>query len=349
MPKAFYLFSLTVPASVWVSLHYSGVWSWFALLYGFFLIPVLELLLPAPVSNYSPEQETERLQDPFFNILLYSSLIFQFLLLRDFLFAMELQLGLADRLGKIFSFGLSCGVLGINAAHELGHRSSWWAKTSARLLLSTSLYGHFQIEHNHGHHRHVSTPLDPASARLGENVYAFLFRSMIGSLQSAWNIEKKRLRKLELPSFSHSNQMLQIALLQLSLLALILIFFGQVAFLCFVLAAFLGGSFLEVVNYIEHYGLSREQLPNGRYEKVLPQHSWNSNHILGRALLFDLSRHSDHHANVGRHYQVLRHFENTPQMPTGYPGMMVLSLIPPLWFRVMNKQLATLARPINGL
>jgi alkane 1-monooxygenase len=340
MPKLFYLFSLTVPASVLVSLRLDGVWSYFALLYGFALIPLLELVLPTPTQNYSPEEEKKRLNDFFYDLLLYSSVVFQLLLLWQFMLAMQAPLPWFDRLGKILAFGLSCGVLGINAAHEIGHRNSWHAIWSARLLLSTSLYGHFQIEHNQGHHRHVSTPLDPASARTGENVYAFIVRSMLGSFRSAWEIEKKRQQKNQRPVFHPDNQLLQILLLQLVLVVFLASVFGITLLGYFIVAAFLGGAFLEVVNYIEHYGLSRRQLENGRYEKVEPHHSWNSNHLLGRAILFDLSRHSDHHANVGRRYQVLRHFEESPQLPTGYPGMMVLSLLPPLWFRLMNPRAA---------
>jgi alkane 1-monooxygenase len=171
----------------------------------------------------------------------------------------------------------------------------------------------------------VSTPDDPSSAKYKQSVFAFWFQTFPGTLRSAWKID--------------AQQTSVFIVVQILFLALIGWFFGTLVMGCFVLAALIGSIQLETVNYIEHYGLARERVESGRYERVKPHHSWNSNHIMGRLLLFELSRHSDHHFQASRKYQVLRHHEDTPQMPTGYPGMILLALVPPIWFRVMDTQM----------
>jgi alkane 1-monooxygenase len=197
---------------------------------------------------------------------------------------------------------------------------------------------HFYIEHNKGHHKNVSTKEDPSSARRGESVYRFYFRSVVLGYLSSWKIAAEDQRKKGLPVFHYTNQMLQFQLLQLMLIGGVFILFGATIMLYFISAATIGFLLLETVNYIEHYGLQRKKTETG-YERAMPEHSWNSSHILGRLMLFELSRHSDHHYMASKKYQVLKHYENAPQMPTGYPGMMLLSLIPPIWFGIMNKKL----------
>ena len=235
--------------------------------------------------------------------------------------------------------GVLCGLLGINAAHELGHRVKPFEQFLAKALLLTSLYMHFIIEHNRGHHKNVSTDNDPASSRYGETIYKFWFRSIIFSFISAWKIEAKELRKKGIPLFSMKNEMIQFLLIQLAMLLLIYFIFGYMVVFYFTGAALFGIFLLETVNYIEHYGLRRKKTGENVYERVMPIHSWNSNHPLGRIMLFELSRHSDHHYMASRKYQVLRNFDTSPQLPTGYPGMMLLALLPPLWFKVMHKKI----------
>jgi alkane 1-monooxygenase len=201
---------------------------------------------------------------------------------------------------------------------------------------------HFYIEHNKGHHKRVATPEDPGSARLGENLYSFYFRSIIFSYTDAWTIATRDVRKKGHSVLSLHNEMVVFQLLQILLLVMIWIVAGPLATLLFAVAACQGILLLETVNYIEHYGLQRMQLADGKYERAMPVHSWNSNHVLGRLMLFELSRHSDHHYLASRKYQVLRHHGDSPQMPTGYPGMMLLATIPPLWFRIMNKRVRSL-------
>ena len=271
--------------------------------------------------------------------ILYGLVPIHFYLL--FLFCIQIQkedIDLFIKIGWITAYGISCGVLGINAAHELGHRSKTYEINMSKLLLMTSLYMHFYIEHNRGHHKNVSTEHDPASARYGETIYAFYFRSILNSFLSAWQIEKDRFVKKDLSHLTIKNEMIQFLLIQ-SIFLFLIFWFTNFQVLCFyILAACIGILLLETVNYIEHYGLSRQK--NGEdYERTTPIHSWNSDHQFGRLLLLELSRHSDHHYIASRKYQILRSHENSPMMPTGYPGMMILCLIPPLWFSIMNPKI----------
>jgi alkane 1-monooxygenase len=263
----------------------------------------------------------------------------QYILLVVFLLRISQgSLSTLETIGLVLSMGMASGILGINAAHELGHRSTGYEQNLSKMLLLTSLYMHFFIEHNRGHHRHVSTDADPASARKGEWVYTFYFRSIIGSWFSAWKLEKEKLSKQGHAFWSFHNEMLRFQMIQIALLAAIVFVFDLQTMIMFASAALIGILLLETVNYIEHYGL-RRQIINGKYERTMPVHSWNSNHPLGRLMLLELSRHSDHHYQASRKYQILRHFDDSPQMPTGYPGMIILALFPPLWFYVMDRQI----------
>jgi alkane 1-monooxygenase len=205
------------------------------------------------------------------------------------------------------------------------------------MLLLSSLYMHFIIEHNRGHHKYVSTDEDPASAPRKMALYRFWVRSVIGSFISAWKIENKRVKKKRLPIWK--NEMIWFQIIQIGFLMGIYFLFGPLKFLVFLMAAFIGILLLETVNYVEHYGLRRKKLADGNYERAMPRHSWNSNHLIGRLMLFELSRHSDHHYLASRKYQILRNHDESPQLPTGYPGMMILSFIPPLWYAVVHKRL----------
>jgi alkane 1-monooxygenase len=247
-----------------------------------------------------------------------------------------------DTVGRIWVMGMLCGVFGINVGHELGHRVHRGEQLLAKMLLLTSQYMHFFIEHNKGHHKRVATPEDPSSARFGEWVYSFYFRTIVLSYVSAWKIAANDARKNGHQALSFHNEMIQFSLIQLLFITIITVFFGWTVTLYYLAAAAIGIILLETVNYIEHYGLKRKSIGNGIYERALPAHSWNSDHVIGRLMLFELSRHSDHHYLASRKYQLLRHHDDAPQMPTGYPGMMLLSLIPPVWFYVMNNRIKKL-------
>ena len=316
---------------------------WLPLVYAWIIIPLSELLLKPNAGNMDAAEEELAKADKTYDALLYLVVVLQYLALYKFLYAMSHDaMTWMDIAGRVWVMGLLCGTFGINAGHELGHRANVFEQTLAKLLLLTSLYMHFYIEHNKGHHKRVATPADPSSARYGEWVYTFYFRSIVFSYFSAWNIADKEVRKKGRSVISIYNEMIQFTTIQIAFIAIIFFAFGWLTTLYFLVAAGIGILLLETVNYIEHYGLQRKLLDDNKYERAMPAHSWNSDHIIGRLMLFELSRHSDHHYLASRKYQVLRHHDDSPQMPTGYPGMMLLSLVPPAWFFVMNRRIKKL-------
>lgn len=337
-----YLFALLPALSAMVSFAYSGFAAWTTVIFVFGFIPLLELILGSGGKFGQDDQRENLSNQSSYDLMLYLVVPVHFLLI--FMFFKNAQssvdAGAFTFFGRAFAMGILCGSFGINVAHELGHRQNKFDQFLAKMLLLSSLYMHFFIEHNRGHHKYVGTPEDPSSGRKNETVYTFWFRSMFFVWVSAWNLEFERLKRLNKAKFHFTNQMLQFQMIQVLAVIGVDYFGGHQAALQFVLAAFIGALLLETINYIEHYGLTRKKLENGMYEIVTEKHSWNSNHIIGRLLLFELSRHSDHHAKTTKKYQELRSIEEAPQMPTGYPGMMVLSLFAPLWFFVMNRRIA---------
>ena len=324
----------------WLSFTQTGWLCWLALLYAWLIIPVAELLLQPDESNMEAAEEEMAKHDRTYDIILYSIVVFQYAALAYFLFSLQTsELTTADIVARVLTMGLLCGTFGINVGHELGHRTNKAEQFLAKLLLLTSLYMHFFIEHNKGHHKHVATPQDPSSAPYGQSLYAFWIRTISGTYSSAWKIAADELKKQGLPTLHWKNEMLQFQIVQALFVGLIFFAFGGTITLYFIGAAVIGFLLLETVNYIEHYGLQRKQTADGKFERAMPAHSWNSNHVMGRLMLFELSRHSDHHYLASRKYQILRHHDDAPQMPTGYPGMMILSLIPPAWFYIMHKQI----------
>lgn len=324
----------------WVAFSYQGWLTFLPVIWAYFVIPAWELLVkPDPTNLEAAEEEMAR-QDRTYDYIIYATVPFHFAALVYFLFSMqETGLGPVEYAGRILTMGLLCGVFGINVAHELGHRSKRYEQFLAKLMLLTSQYMHFFIEHNKGHHKMVATHEDPASARLNESLFRFYFRSIPMSYMSAWKIQLDELRKKGNPFFGQQNQMLVFLLVQVAFVATIFIVFGWISGVCYLAAAGFGIGLLEAVNYIEHYGLRRKEIEPGKYERAMPVHSWNSDHVIGRVSLFELSRHSDHHYKASRKYQVLKHHDDSPQMPTGYPGMILLAHFPPLFFRVMRKQM----------
>jgi alkane 1-monooxygenase len=342
-----YLFGfIGVPYIVLVSLLFNGYWVFFAPLVAFVGIPALEQILPRKKTNHQADIETSLLSNKFFDVLLYLNVPIQYGLLFYFLYLVTYaDLTTMELVGKTISMGIGCGILGINVAHELGHRTLKYEQSMAKALLLTSMYMHFYIEHNRGHHKNVSTPIDPASARLNEPIYFFWFRSITGSYRSALHLEKLRLVRLGHGPFTLKNEMIRFFLIQVLFMVCIGVIFSPLTVVYFLGAATTGILLLETVNYIEHYGLQRKEIEPGLYEKVKPIHSWNSEHILGRVMLYELTRHSDHHYKANRKYQVLRYFEESPQLPLGYPASMVLSFLPPVWFSLMNPRIKKIKDP----
>ena len=244
-----------------------------------------------------------------------------------------------ERVGLVFSIGIVAGTNGINVAHELGHRQTKTEQFLAKLLLLPSLYMHFFIEHNLGHHRNIGTPEDPATARKDQSVYHFWLTSIIGQIRSAHQIQKRLLEKNGKGFWSLDNELLFFFCVEVGYLVLLYVLLGVQGLIFGVLIALVAVLLLETINYIEHYGLVRRKV-NDRYERVTPAHSWNSNHVIGRMVLYELTRHSDHHHRASKKYQILESIESSPQLPFGYTTCMVLSLITPLWFRIMNSRIS---------
>jgi alkane 1-monooxygenase len=246
-----------------------------------------------------------------------------------------------ELVGNIFSVGIILGTYGINVGHELGHRLNWLEPFMARLLLLPCFYIHFQIDHNLGHHKMVGTPEDASSAPKGMSVYVFWIRSVFGSYRSAWNIESKRLDREGRSFWTIQNKMIQYTFAQIAYGCFVYFVFGAYVLALSFIVGMIGFLLLESVNYIEHYGLRRKLLPTGRYEPVGNQHSWNSDHEFGRIILYELTRHTDHHMKSQKRYQTLDYIEGSPQLPFGYPGSILMSFVPPLWFRhihpILNK------------
>lgn len=318
----------------------TGVYCWLPLLYSFFAIPIIELLVKPDPGNMDKVEEELAKNDKSYDLILYLAVVMQYYSLWLFFHTIG-QPGVSgwELAGRTITMGLLCGTFGINVGHELGHRVNSFEQTLAKALLLTSLYMHFFIEHNKGHHKHVATPHDPSTAKLNQTVYAFWLQTLRGTYMSAWRIAIADARKKGNTMPALNNEMFLFQWIQLGFIVSIYLFFDTTAMIAFLTAAVIGALLLETVNYIEHYGLNRSQTTDHQYERVKPHHSWNSNHVIGRLMLFELSRHSDHHYLASRKYQILRHIDEAPQMPTGYPGMIILSLVPPLWFKVIHQQM----------
>lgn len=334
-----YLIAYLGPLFCWAGLYFQSYASPGMFYLAFVIIPILELILPAS-SEDPPGDESKRARSFFFDALLYLHIpIVYGLLVCYFEILSAGGLSWAEHVGLALNVGILLGAMGINIGHELGHRPGIFDKIASQLLLLPAHYLHFQIEHNLGHHKHVATPEDPSTARRYESLYAFWFRSVTGVYKKAWDIEALMLKRKGVPVFSLHNRMIRFTGMQLTYYILIALIWSPFVLLMAAIAGVLGFLLLETVNYIEHYGLKRRKLASGRYEPVDIRHSWNSNHPMGRIMLFELTRHADHHFKAQRPYQILRHYEESPQLPMGYPAAMLLSLIPPLWFRAIDTHL----------
>lgn len=336
-----YLGAYLVPAFCAGGLIIGGWASISTILFVFVLIPILEPLLGRSASNLPEPQRTILLNNKVFDWLLYLNIPIVYGIILLFISVLnQNNLSNLEFTGHIISVGLVLGACGINVGHELGHRQNKTEQTMAKILLLPSWYMHFFIEHNRGHHKNIATDLDPASAKKGEHVYAFWFRSVCNSYLSAWKLECKRLKRADIPFLSMENEMLVFTLIQILYFSLIgLLVNSWWNLFAVVLAGMVGFLLLETINYIEHYGLRRKLLPSGRYERVQPKHSWNADYQIGRILLYELTRHSDHHFIATKKYQVLDHHDQAPELPLGYPTSMLMALVPPLWFKVMNKRI----------
>lgn len=326
-----------IPLAVVTGIVLGGWWTWYTPVLVFVVIPIIEILAGRNPLNMDPDHEQKAKEQRLYSWILWSHVPIQIGLTFGCMWVLvNREMSLVEAIGLIVSLGVSNGGVGITVAHELVHRSSRLEQWLGRILLMTTWYMHFAIEHVRGHHVHVATAQDPATAKLNTSFYRFWIRTVPAQWRSAWRLEARRLQKQGLSVYSLRNEMIWFVLIQAAFTGLMGWCFGLLGVAGFLGSCVFAFSLLEVVNYLEHYGLERTIDQRGRAERVSPEHSWNSDHIVSRMFLFELSRHSDHHATASRKYQVLRSFQESPQLPTGYPGMVVLALIPPLWFAVMN-------------
>jgi len=309
------------------------------LLLAYIFIPLLDFLWGTDTSN-PPEEIVPQLEaDPYYRYLTYLAVPLHFLtLIIVAWFVATHDLSIFAVLLLAMTAGLFSGV-GVNTAHELGHKKTRLEQNLAKWALAVPAYGHFCVEHNRGHHRFVATPEDPASARMGESIYRFMLREIPGGWRRAWRAESERLQQKGLGKWSTENVILQSYAISMALQGGLVLTFGWVMVPFLVVHNFFAWFQLTSANYIEHYGLLRSKNANGDYERCQPHHSWNANYIVSNLVLFQLERHSDHHAHSHRRYQSLRHFDDIPQLPNGYFGCYLLAYIPWLWFRVMNPRL----------
>jgi alkane 1-monooxygenase len=320
----------SVTATGWDVLWYNGpLW----ILVG---VPILDTLIGVDRDNAPAWAYDDLSEDRFYRVLTYLYIPLQY---ASFFWGAWMithgDLSLFAKVGLTLTVG-AVGGIGIANAHELGHKKDKLERWLAKVVLAQSAYGHFEVEHNRGHHARVATPEDPATARFGESFWMFLPRSVVGAATSGWKLEKARFNRVGKSPWNIGNDVLNAWLMTVVLFGATIALFGVQIVPFLVVQAVFGFSLLEVVNYLEHYGLLREQDENGRYERCQPKHSWNSDHIATNVVLYGLERHSDHHANPTRRYQTLRTFDEAPQLPSGYGTMIGLAYVPPLWRKVMD-------------
>lgn len=333
-----------VPLTAWIGVSNGtqDYWAWG--LYGFIfgIIPILDYIIGKDPSNPDELTEVPSLSEE--KLYRIYTIVMGFVWIGVLYFAgyvfINNDYSWLGMLGWIVSIGTVGGIIAINLGHELIHKDPKIENWMGGLLLSSVTYAGFKVEHVRGHHVHVSTPDDASSSRYDQGLYNFLPKAFVRNFKNAWVIEKKYLERKGKKNISIHNELIWWYAISLGFAVSFGLIWGWMGVLFFIGQSFFAALALEIINYIEHYGLHRRELDNGRYERVTPAHSWNSNYFLTNVLLFQLQRHSDHHAYAKRRYQVLRHYDESPQLPGGYAAMYVLAMIPPLWKKVMNPRVA---------
>lgn len=328
-----------MPAAAWLGTATGrpDLMAWFPLFFLFVLLPTLDYALGHDPVNVPTDRERKVAQSPWFKALTLACLPVQLAVLAwSAAWFVAADFGPAGIAGWLLSQGVVGGILAINTAHELIHKDGRLEPAVGGLLLASVGYHGFKIEHLRGHHVHVSTPEDASSAPLGMSSWRFVPRALVLNTRNAWRLEARRLRGLGLPALHWRNEMIGWSAAWLAMAAGIAAWLGPVGLAFFLAQGPAAAGSLEVINYIEHYGLERRRGADGRYERTTHLHSWNSDYALSNWLLFQLQRHSDHHAYPKRRYAILRHHADSPQLPGGYAAMFVLALAPPLWHRVMD-------------
>lgn len=353
--KLAFFTAFIIPALVIAGFYLDDYWNFLAIVFSFLLIPLIDQSLGIDTTNVD-ESEVKIVGEEFyyrFVTYVWTYVQVAFVIWGAYAVTTGRLNSTWEWAAFILSVSLVTGGIGITVAHELGHKKSSLERTYGKILLMTVSYMHFYIEHNRGHHVTVATPEDPATARKNESFYLFWIRSVFGGYAHAWKLERETLQRNNKRVLSVHNEMIWFAILPILFCAALTvglsIFLNRLTWevpVFFFAQSFLAFTLLELVNYVEHYGILRKEISPGRYERVNPIHSWNSSHMLSNFFLFQLQRHSDHHAFAYKRYQILNHYDVSPQLPFGYPTMIIMALVPPLWFRVMNGRLAKWERMV---
>ena len=316
-----------------------AIWLWIGPIVILGIVPIIDLVTGRDLSNPPTEMIEQLESDKYYRLITYLFLPLQYAgFIAAFYVIATWGLSTPEKIGFAISVGMIGGI-GINTAHELGHKKESYERWLSKIALAQSFYGHFFIEHNRGHHVRVATPEDPASSRVGESFYRFWPRTVFGSLKSSWRLEKNRIARRKKHPYRLSNDNINAWLMSVVLWIAMLAWLGMGILPYLLIQMFIAITLLEAVNYLEHYGMLRQKVKHGdrvRYERVDPSHSWNSDNIATNILLYHLQRHSDHHAQPTRRYQALLSYKESPVLPTGYAGMILLSLFPFAWRRVMD-------------
>lgn len=323
---------------LWNQFGYTNLFAFFVVFFVYVLVPILDHLIGQDPVNPNEEEEVPRLSnETFYRVLTVLCLPMQLATIAwgGHVF-MTTDMSWVGQLGWLLSVGTVGAIVAINVGHELIHKDPLIEQWAGGALLASVFYAGFKVEHVRGHHVHVSTPEDASSSRYNQSLYAFLPHAYLHNFLNAWKLEAKRLTRKGFSAYSWRNELVWWYGLSIAMTIGCGLLWGWMGVFYFLAQSFIAFSLLEVINYVEHYGLHRRKLENGRYERTDIHHSWNSNYLLTNLFLFQLQRHSDHHAYPKRRYQVLRHHDESPQLPSGYATMIVLALIPPLWFKVMN-------------
>jgi len=330
--------SLTLIPLAWIGAIYGG---WTVLLLPmatWYLFSGLDAVLGLNTENADPNIGEEHLKA--YSLITKLWMPLQFITLFGLLYYVPRaeHLGTLETIVLFFGVGVITGTVGINYSHELMHQKNKFERWLGDILLSMVLYSHFRTEHLLVHHRYVGTPRDAVTARYNEGFYRYFPRVLRDGLRSALKAEKEMLARKELPWSDRSNPFFRYWLLQCLMLALALLVGGWTGLALFLWQAFAAVWQLELVNYVEHYGLTRKHLGDGKYEHVMPHHSWNAAHKASNWLLINLQRHSDHHYKPDRRFPLLQNYDadQAPQLPYGYPLMTMAAMVPPLWRKKMN-------------
>jgi len=335
---------LVTPLTPLVGASLGGAWTFLTAFYMFGAIPLLDLLAGTYRLNPLPEKAEALEREGRFRDYLIAAVALNFGIFLWGAWWVTAASGTGwERLGITVSVGVLTGGMGITVAHELFHRTDRLSRALGHLNLVCVGYAHYAIEHLAGHHVRVATPHDAVTARRGESLYAFLGRVVIDEARSAWRIEARRLARKSRGAWCARNRILQLVALEVALVGALVLAFGGGALAYFLGQAAVAVCLLETVNYVEHYGLRRREIAPGRYEPVDARHAWDADQRLSNLLLFNLQRHADHHLHAQTPYQTLQYVHTSPKLPTGYPGMIVLAAVPPLWRRVMEARVDALA------